>query len=155
MRNHARPILAATLVLVFAGSTGALAAGALGGRTYEGSAPSMGVDSHGHKLRTHASGNIVLRVARNGRSVSIHFGSAPILYCVTQQQVRVQSTKPASISKSGSFRASVGERFAPGPGAPAIEQVVTGQFSGGTVRGTVRTQAAECSGTASFSAAAR
>jgi hypothetical protein len=78
-----------------------------------------------------------------------------VLYCVTQQHVRVQSTKPASISGSGAFRATVGERFAPGPGPPAIVQIVSGQFSAGSVKGTIRTQAAECGGTASFSATAR
>ncbi len=84
----------------------------------------MGVDGQGHNSRTHASGNITLHIASSGRSVSIHFsGAAPVLYCVTQQQMRVQTTKPASISRSGIFKASVSERFAAGPGPPAIVQV--------------------------------
>jgi hypothetical protein len=132
----------------------ALAAGPLRGKTYEGGAPSMGV-SQGHRQRTHAAGNIVLRVSGSGRSVSVHFSSSPVLYCITQQTLRVQTTKPASISAGGSFRAAVDERFSPGPGAPAIVQVVTGQFSGRSVRGQIRTQAGECSGVASFSATAR
>lgn len=155
MIKKARFIFGTALALVLAGSTGALAAGALGGKTYEGPAPSVGVDSGGHKQRTHASGNIVLRVSGNGKSVTIRFPSTPVFYCITQQRVHVQSTKPAAISKSGSFKATIGERFAAGPGPPAIVQVVSGQFSGRTAKGTIRTQAAECSGTASFSATAR
>ena len=155
IRIAARALPATTLLLALAGATGALAAVALSGKTYEGPAPSSGVDSYGHKQATHASGNIVLEVSRAGRSVTVRFPSAPVFYCVTQQQVRVQSTKPASISRSGSFRAVVDERFAPGPGASAIVQVVYGQFSGGSAKGSIHTQAAECGGSASFSAKAR
>ncbi len=104
----------------------------------------------------HTSGNIVLRVARNGRSVTVRFSSsAAILYCRTPQLLHSQSTKPASISRSGKFQAAIAEKFSAGPGSPAIVQVVSGQFSGRTVRLTVSTHAAECSGVTSFSARAR
>jgi len=147
-------IATAVLTLVFTGGAVALAAGPLRGKTYTGGVPSTGVESHGHHVRTHASGDITLHVSSNGRSVSVHFTGAPVFYCVTQQQIHVQTTKAASITRSGSFKASVGERFAAGPGPPAIVQVISGQFSGGSVRGSIRTQAAECSGVASFSASA-
>jgi hypothetical protein len=144
------------LALTLAGSAGALAAGPLNGKTYEGSAPSSGVNSEGHRLHTHASGNIVLRVAHSGRSVTVRFSSsAPILFCNTQQRLYSQSTKAASISSGGTFKAAIGQRFAAGSGPPAIVQVVTGKFSGHTVRGTIHTRAAECSGVTSFSATAR
>jgi hypothetical protein len=156
MTKRSHRTLAITLAITVVGPTSALAAGALRGATYEGGAPSSGVDSEGHRQRTHAAGNLVLRVAGSGRSVSVRFSSSsPILYCITQQRVHVQSTRSASISGRGAFKATVGERFAAGPGAPAMVQVVTGQFSGHTVRGTIHTQAGECSGTASFSARAR
>jgi hypothetical protein len=156
MTHTGHRTLAITLALALAGSATALAAGPLNGKTYEGGAPSYGVSSEGHRLRTHASGNVVLRVSSSGRSVSVRFsGSAPVLYCNTQERVRVQSSHPASISSSGTFKAAVSERFRAGPGPPGIVQVVSGQFSGRTVRGTIRTKAAECSGVASFSAAAR
>lgn len=154
MRKRAHRTVALTLALTAAASAGALAAGALKGRTYEGAAPSTGV-SQGHHLRTHATGDIVLRVAGTGRSVSVRFSGAPVLYCTTQQQLHVQTTKPATISRSGTFKASIGERFAAGPGPPAIVQVVTGQFSGGSVRGSINTHAAECGGVTGFSANAR
>ena len=156
MTHRSHCTLAITLAIVMAGSASALAAGPLHGKTYEGGAPSSGVDSEGHRQRTHATGNVVLRVTGSGRSVTVRFSSSsPILYCITQQLVHVQTTKPAQISRGGAFRATIGERFAAGPGAPAMVQVVTGQFSGSTVRGTIHTQAGECSGTASFSATAR
>jgi hypothetical protein len=154
MTKRAHRTFAITLALTAAASASALAAGALKGKTYEGAAPSVGV-SQGHHVATHASGNIVLRVAANGRSVSVHFSGAPVLYCTTQQQLHVQTTKPATISRSGSFRASVGQRFAAGPGPPAIVQMVSGRFSGSSVRGSISTHAAECGGTTSFSATAR
>ena len=143
------------IILALACVAVAFAAGPLKNRTYQGGAPSIGVDREGHRVRTHASGNIVLRVASNGRSVTVRFSSSsPVLYCVTQERIHVQSTKPASISKSGKFSATIDERFAAGPGAPSIVQVVTGQFKGGTVRGQIRTQAPMCGGVSSFSATA-
>ncbi|HWX74589.1 MAG TPA: hypothetical protein VNZ05_04735 [Solirubrobacteraceae bacterium] len=156
MRNRAHRTLAITLALALAGSAVALA-GPLGGHTYEGGAPSYGRNSEGQHARTHASGNVVLRVSSNGRSVRVWFSSSsPVLYCNTQEQIRVQSAHPASISSSGTFKAADGERFRAGPGAPAITQVITGRFSGGSVRGTIHTYTApECSGVASFSARAR
>jgi hypothetical protein len=156
MTNRAHHTVAITLALTLAGSAGALAAGPLKGKTYEGRAPSSGVNSERHQQRTHATGNIILRVAGSGTSVTVRFSSSsPILYCITQQQVHRQSTKPASISSGGTFKAAIGERFAAGPGPPAIVQVVTGRFSGRTVRGTIHTQAGECSGVTTFSATAR
>jgi hypothetical protein len=156
MTNRAHRTFAIMLALTLAGSAGALAAGPLNGRTYEGAAPSSGVNGEGHRQRTHATGNIILRVAGNGRSVTVRFSSSsPILYCNTQQQLHRQSTKPASISSSDAFRATISERFAAGPGPPAIVQVVTGHFSGRTVSGTIHTQAGECGGVTSFSARAR
>ena len=156
MTNRARHTSAIALVLALAGSAGALASGPLNGKTYEGGAPSSGV-SEGHRKPTHASGNVILRVAGSGRSVTVRFSSSsPILYCVSQLKVRVQSSHPASISSSGAFKAAVGERSAAGPGPPGILQVITGKFFGRTVRGTIRTQAGEfCGGVATFSATAR
>lgn len=157
MTNRAHQTFAITLALTLVGSAGALAAGPLKGKTYEGAAPSSGIEKEGHRLRTHATGIIILQVSRSGRSLTVRFSSsAPVLYCNTQQGVQRQSTKPASISRSGAFKAAVGERFAAGPGPPGIVQVVTGKFSGRTVRGTIRTQASDfCSGVATFSATAR
>jgi hypothetical protein len=155
MTKRSYRTLVVTAALILTGSAAALAAGPLRGKTYEGSAPSAGVDNEGHRQHTHATGNITLQVSGSGKSVTVRFSAAPVLYCNTQQKLHVQTTKPASISRGGSFRASVDERFAVGPGASAIVQVVSGQFSGSTVRGQIRTEAGECGGVASFSAAAR
>lgn len=156
MTNRAHRTIAVTLALVLAGSAGALAAGPLKGKTYEGGAPSSGVSSEGHRLRVHAGGNIVLRVARGGGSVTVRFSSPwPILFCNTQQQLHSQSGGPASISRSGLFNAAIAERFGTGPGPPAIVQVVTGRFSGRTVKGTIHTHAPQCGGVTTFTATAR
>jgi len=157
MTTWGRCAFAGALALTLAGTAGALAAGPLSGKTYEGAAPSWGVSSEIHRrIPTHATGNIVLRVARSGRSVTVGFSAAaPVLYCRTQGQMHVQSTKPASISASGTFKAAVAERFRAGPGPPSIVQIVTGRFSGRSVRGAIHTHAAECSGATNFSATAR
>jgi hypothetical protein len=135
----------------------ALAAGPLKGRTYEGGVPTSGISSEGHhRLTLHAGGTISLRVSGNGSTVTVHFSSAsPVLYCNTQKKLQVQKPKPARISSSGSFKASIEERFTAGPGAPSIVQVVSGRFSGGSVSGTIDTNAGECGGVSTFSARAR
>jgi hypothetical protein len=156
MTNRAKFAFAVTLAITLVSSAGALAAGPLKGKTYEGAAPSSGVDSEHHRTRTHASGAIILRVTARGTSVTVSFSSnSPIIYCIPEQQLHKQSTKPASISGNGTFKAAVAERFAAGPGPPGIVQVVTGRFSGHTVRGTIQTHAADCGGVTSFSATAR
>ena len=155
MSTSAHRIFALALAITLAGAAAALA-GPLNGRTYEGGAPSSGANSEGRRVRTFATGNVVLRVSGNGGSVTVRFASPwPVLYCHAQEGIRVQTTLPASISSSGNFRAAVGERFRPGPGPPAIVQLVTGHFSGGSVHGVIYTRAAECSGKAGYSASAR
>src|SRR5436190_21548297 len=116
MTNNARRVLGAGLTFALLSTAGALAAGPKRGKTYQGGAPSYGISSEGHhRVRTHATGNVILRVANSGRSVTMLFSpsSFPVLYCNTQQRIRVQTGKAASIS-GGSFKAAVGERFAAG-----------------------------------------
>jgi hypothetical protein len=156
MTNRAHRAFAVTLALTLVSSAGALAAGPLKGKTYEGGAPSSGINSEHHRTRTHATGTIILQVASRGTSVTVRFSSSsPILYCISQQQLHKQSTKPASISGNGTFKAAIAQRFAAGPGPPAIVQLVTGKFSGRTVTGTIQTHAAECGGVTRFTATAR
>jgi hypothetical protein len=147
---------AITLLLTLAISVGAFAAGPLKGKAYEGKAASSGVNSEGQRQRLNVTGPITLGVSASGKSVSVRLPSSyAILYCTTGQHLHSQSTKPAAISRSGSFRATVGERFSASSGPPAVTQVVTGQFSGSTVKGTIHTEAGECSGSTTFSATAR
>jgi hypothetical protein len=153
MRATAPRTLAIAAALSLAASATAYA-GAVGGKTYTGSVPTTGIRKEsGHRVALNAGGSIQLKVARNGRTVTVHFSSAyPVLYCFGTKTLKVQTTKPARISSSGSFTASIAERFQPGPGLPGIVQVVTGRFSGGSASGTIKTQAAQCSGSTSFSA---
>jgi len=147
--------LAISIALTLAIATSALAAGPLKGRTYQGGVPSTGISNRHHRVAVRAGGNVVLRVSGNGRSVSVRFSSPyPVLYCNTSKTLKVQRTKPARISGSGSFRASITQRFQVGPGPAPITQVISGRFSGRRVSGTIETQAAECGGRTSFSAKA-
>ena len=156
MRKSAYRTLAGTLALTLVASATALAAGAVGGKTYTGSVPKFGIRKEsGHRVGLRAGGNIVLSVAHNGRSVTVRFSSPyPVLYCFTNKLLKVQTTKAVKIASSGTFTASIPERFQVGVGLPPIVQVVTGRFSGKSVSGTIKTQAAECSGTTNFSARA-
>jgi hypothetical protein len=155
MMKRAHSTLALALPLVLAVSVDAFAAGALRGKTYSGKTATSGVNSEGQQARLTAGG-ISLKVSSSGRSVTVRFASPyPLLYCRSSEKLHSQSTKAASISGSGRFRATIGERFVSGPGSAPIVQVVTGRFSGRTVKGTIRTQAAECSGSTTFSATAR
>lgn len=157
MSNKGTRALGITLALLLTGATVAFAAGPMRGKNYEGAVPSSGVRSEGHHLvKVRAGGNISLRVSGDGRSVTVRFtSSSPVLYCNTSKLLRVQSTRAARVSGSGTFRASISERFSVGPGLPPIVQVVSGRFSGRAVSGTIQTNAAECSGSTSFYARAR
>ena len=119
MLNKARKTLPVAVAFMLVGGAGALAAGPLNGRTYVGSTPSYGTSSEGHhRIRLHAGGNITVSVARNGRTATVRFTSPyPVLYCVTGKALHVQKTTAARIS-GGTFKASISERFAAGPGAP-------------------------------------
>jgi hypothetical protein len=162
MRNRIRPIqkiarrtLALALALSLCTSAATLAAGPLKGKTYGGKTSPSGVNGEGQSQSLSVVG-ISIRVAASGKSVKVRFTSSePIVYCVSRKQIHVQSTKPASISRSGKFRATVDERFAAGPGASSIVLVVTGQFSGRSVSGKIQTKAGECGGSTTFSAKAR
>jgi hypothetical protein len=157
MRKKAQKTLLVTGALTLVGGAAALASGPLHGKTYEGGAPSHGITSEGHHpIRLHAGGNIIIRVAGNGGSVTVRFSSPyPVLYCTTGKALQVQKTTSARVSGGGTFQASIEERFKAGPGAPAIVQVVTGRFNGHWVSGTIYTRAGECGGTSTYSAYAR
>jgi hypothetical protein len=154
MFKGARRTLAATLALTAAGPAVALAAGPLHGHTYSTAVPSSGRRAENRRIiPLHAGGVMTLQVSRSGSTVTVHFSSSsPLLYCNTTKRLRVQSTRGARISSSGSFTASISERFNPSPGLPPIVQVITGRFSGHSVSGKIQTKAGECSGTTYFSA---
>ena len=156
MRIKAQWIFAFAFALALVISTAALA-GPLRGKTYQGQSASTGTNSAGHQVPLHPSGGpISLAVSSNGKNVTVHFPSHyAIIYCVTSEQLYGQTTKSTRIASNGTFRATVAERFSAGSGPAAITQVVTGKFSGRTVKGTIRTEAPPCGGSTSFSATAR
>jgi hypothetical protein len=152
-----RSSLVIAFALTLAITADAFAAGALNGKTYAGRTPSSGVNHEGFHTKLTVVG-IKLVVSHDGRSVTVRFTSPqPLIYCQTSETVFKQSGKAARISGGGSFSATVGIRFAAGantPGPPPVTEVVSGRFSGHSVRGTIHTNAAECSGSTSFSATA-
>jgi hypothetical protein len=156
MRDKGYRTLFAALALVLVGSASALAAGPLHGKTYRGYAPSSGTSSEEHHhVNLHAGGEITLQVSRGGSSVLVGFTSPyPLLYCYTSQRLKVQSTRSTSVSGSGTFRASIAQRFKLGPGPSPITQLIVGHFYGHKVYGTIYTNAGECSGVSTFSASA-
>jgi hypothetical protein len=151
-------MLTVALALTLVVSASAFA-GAIGGKRYLGGIPETGTKFEGHRGtgKTHAyGGNLSLRVSRSGGTVQVSFTSAwPVLYCYTTKQLRVQKSRPARISHSGAFTASVEERFSPGPGLPPIVQVVSGRFRGRVVTGKIETRAAPCSGLTTYYATAQ
>ncbi len=150
-----RRIIALTVALTLAISAAALA-GVLKGKTYKGSAAASGTSVLGHHYTFRGSTAIHLAVSSNGKSVKVSFPSSyVILYCNTRSHLYTQKTKAASISGSGSFKASVGVWFEkPHGGEPSVKQIVSGHFSGGHVKGTIKTESGECGGSTSFSASA-
>lgn len=148
-----RKLATITLALTLLLAATALAAGPLAGKTYKTVTPSTGLNEQ--HLRKHiAKSPMTLKVSGNGKTVTVHFSSVnPILYCLTKETLHTQTTTPAKIS-NGSFTARVGEGFHAKDKKPAIVQVVSGKFSGKTVRGTIKTEAEPCGGTTSFTATA-
>lgn len=144
--------IALTFALTLALAAAALA-GPLKGKTYTGKTPTMGTESEHHDKIAIVAHSISLKVSSNGKKVSVHLNfGRPLFYCSTQEQVTVAETSPATISSSGSFKATIAERFSKSVGPAPISQVITGHFNGTTVTGTIRTEAAECSGSTNFTA---
>jgi hypothetical protein len=138
-------------------AAGPALAGAVGGDTYVGTLPAYGTANYHHlRLRLHTHGAaIVLSVARSGRTVTVHFSTSyPVMFCVDNEFLKVQSTKPARISSSGSFTAVIAGKFLAQGGAPAVTQTITGRFSGKHVSGTIVTSAGNCGGVSHYSASA-
>jgi hypothetical protein len=136
-------------------TTGSALAGPIHGATYVGRLPEYGTASYHHlQLKLHSHGaSIVLSVARNGRTVTARLNTSyPVMYCINNEFLKVQSTKPARISSSGNFTAVITGKFIAQGGAPAVTQTITGHFSGRRVSGTLYTNAGECGGVAHYSA---
>ncbi len=158
MRKTTRCTLTIVLTLALVGASSAFG-GAVGGKRYVGGIPETGTKFEGHRGtgKTHAYGGLLsLRVSRNAKTVTVGFTSNwPVIYCYNTKLLRVQHTRAARISRSGTFSAAVEERFSPGPGLPPIVQVISGRFKGRVVTGKIETRAPPCSGATSFYATAQ
>lgn len=153
--KKAHLIAIAVVALALAAAASALA-GPLAGKTYSGHTSGTGTNEKGRQLTIHPGpAPITLAVARNGRSVKISLPTRyALFYCVTRERLDATPTATAKISSSGSFRATLGERFSPASGPPPITETVSGRFNGRSASGTIRTTAPPCSGSTSFTAKA-
>ena len=100
---------------------------------------------------------ISLKVSRSGKTVTTSIAFAP-QFCENGGAVgSLQLTKPATISKSGSFQAKITYEFTP-THAIIATLTISGKFSGKSVTGRTTsafTSAKQCNGTTSFSAKAK
>jgi len=155
----AKRTLLTALVLVLVLASSALGAAALAGKTYSANSPSWGIKTTRGVRYALPVGLMTFKVSSSGKTVTVHFASnRALIYCGTKETVHSQVTSPAKISSSGSFKATVYEKFKVGKGPAAstasITQLIDGRFSGHTVRGTIHTEAPPCSGYTNFSATA-
>jgi hypothetical protein len=142
-RRAVRTALAPTLVLLLATTTVALAAGPVKGGTYTGET-------------VRGKRPITLKVSKSGKSVTVSL-TFPPQYCEGGGGGTRQITKAATISNSGSFKASIAYEFAPTHKITA-RLFLTGKFSGHAVNGTARSEfplAKQCNGSTRFSAKAK
>jgi hypothetical protein len=107
---------------------------------------------------------ITLKVSSSGRTVRASVVSAP-LYCEGGGGGERQITKPATISKSGRFSATIAYEFIP-THKVVTKLYISGRFSGKTVKGSARSEFGllnaaalrnlkQCDGSTSFTARTR
>ena len=143
MSKPLRSVLALAIVASLAPAAVALAANAVKGATYAGAV-------------VHTKEPISLKVAKNGKTVTVSIAIAP-LYCEGGGVGTRQITKAAPISKSGSFKGSIAYEFQPTHKTTA-RLFFNGRFSGRTVKGTARSEfpvVPLCDGSTTFSASAK
>jgi hypothetical protein len=116
-------IIGFAVLAMLATAVVALAAGPKKGATYSG-------------MTVHGKEPIMLRVAKNGKSVTVNVPSAP-LYCQGGGPAERQITAPAPIAKDGSFTSTIAYEFVPTHKKTA-RVYVNGRFSGKSVKGTAR-----------------
>jgi hypothetical protein len=107
---------------------------------------------------------IALKVSGNGKSVALSVEFAP-LYCEGGGPGERQISKPASISKNGSFKGAITYEFTT-THEKTDKLYVQGKFSGKSVKGTARSEfglqsdearknLAKCDGSTTFTAKAK
>lgn len=128
---------AAGILLVSA--TAALAGKPVKGATYTG-------------VTTHEKDTVTLKVAPNGKSVSVSVPTLP-LYCQGGGPPEVQVTQPARISSSGAFSGKITYKF---HGKVSFKASFSGKFAAAKATGTLHSEykTAACSGSTSFTAKA-
>src|SRR5579872_7328556 len=105
MGKKTRTTLLTGMALALSFAAASALAGPLRGVSYVGNLPTSGVANYHHlHMRIHTyGGQLVLKVAGNGRTVTARFTTShPFMFCNVSELLRSQSTHPASISSSGS-----------------------------------------------------
>jgi hypothetical protein len=151
MGRQLRRVLGIAALTALATAAVALAAGPKKGATYSG-------------ILGHSKEPITLKVAKNGKSVTISVQTAP-LYCEGGSAGERQISTPAPISKDGGFSGTIAYEFVP-THKKTTKLHVTGKFSGSSVKGSARSEfgltslqaakeLAKCNGSTTFSAKAK
>jgi hypothetical protein len=149
--------LALVGALSLVSTAGAGSGGALAGKTYRGQT-SKDYSTGSGSFTEGVPRPLQLKVAKtkNGETVTVTFTGHPVqplFYCPVGVSLARQATQPASISGDGSFKATVHEHFTSEPDVPPTD-IVSGKFSGRSVKGTITTKAGTCGGTTRFAATA-
>ncbi len=151
MGRQLRRVVGLAVLAALTTAAVALAAGPKKGATYSGTI-------------AHGKQPIVLKVAKNGKSVTVSVQVAP-LYCEGGSGAERQLTKPVAIANDGSFSSSIVYEFVP-TRKKTTRVEVRGKFSGKSVTGTVRSifgleslesarKLRKCDGSSSFGAKTR
>jgi hypothetical protein len=148
MSKQLRRAASLAVVLLLLAAAAALAAGPKKGATYAGTT-------------VQNKEPIALKVSHDGKSLTASVQFAP-LYCEGGGGGTRQLTKPASIARDGSFKATITYEFTP-TRQKVSKLYISGKFSGKSVKGSARSEFGllnaearaklkQCDGTTSFSA---
>jgi hypothetical protein len=151
MGRQLRRVLGIAVLIALATAAVALAAGPKKGATYSGTLE-------------RAKEPITLKVAKNGKSVTVSVQVAPF-YCEGGSAGERQISKAVPIAKDGSFNSTIAYEFVP-THAKTTKLYVKGKFSGKSAKGTARSEfglqslqaageLAKCNGSTKFSAKAK
>ena len=153
------PRLAAVIAICLAVAPAAWAASKapakpVRGAQYEGKTAREGTATVTGGKRVREKATVLLKVAKNGRTVKVALALLPSS-CTETGQGAIPKTSPARISSRGAFSGTISYQGLFAPGVDAIAHF-SGHFNGRRASGTIRSQFLKlpsCNSSTSFSAA--
>ncbi|HEX9481479.1 MAG TPA: hypothetical protein VF927_05205, partial [Solirubrobacteraceae bacterium] len=152
------PRLAAVIAICLAVAPAAWAASKapakpVRGAQYEGKTAREGTATVTGGKRVREKATVLLKVAKNGRTVKVALALLPSS-CTETGQGAIPKTSPARISSRGAFSGTISYQELFAPGVDAIAHF-SGHFNGRRASGTIRSQFLKipsCNSSTSFSA---